>query len=74
MTTMDTIKDVLHDNLSIDPDTVNEDSTFTSLNIDSLDLVELLCDLEDRCHTDLGDPEGLTTVGDLVTYIEKLQA
>lgn len=72
MATMDTIKDILHDNLDIDPTTVDTDSTFDSLEIDSLDMVELICDLEERCDIDLGEPEGLNTVGDLVSYIDNL--
>ena len=72
MATIDTIKEVLQDNLDIEPETVNEESTFESLGIDSLDMVELICDLEEKCDVDFGEPEGLETVGDLVEYIENL--
>ena len=41
MATIDTVKEILNDNLDIDPETVSEDSTFESLGIDSLDMVEL---------------------------------
>ncbi|MEI2998777.1 acyl carrier protein [Senegalimassilia faecalis] len=72
MATIDTIKEVLQDNLDIEPETVNEESTFESLGIDSLDMVELICDLEEKCDVDFGEPEGLETVGDLVEYIDNL--
>ncbi len=72
MATIDTIKEVLEENLDIDPETVNEESTFDSLGIDSLDMVELICDLEEKCDVDFGEPEGLETVGDLVEYIDNL--
>lgn len=72
MATIDTIKEVLQDNLDIEPETVTEDSTFDSLGIDSLDMVELICDLEEKCDVDFGEPEGLETVGDLVEYIDNL--
>lgn len=72
MATIDTIKEVLQDNLDIEPKTVNEESTFESLGIDSLDMVELICDLEEKCDVDFGEPEGLETVGDLVEYIDNL--
>ena len=72
MATIDTIKEVLQDNLDIEPETVNEGSTFESLGIDSLDMVELICDLEEKCDVDFGEPEGLETVGDLVEYIDNL--
>ena len=72
MATIDTIKDLLEENLDIDPSEVDEDSTFDSLGIDSLDMVELICDLEERCEIDFGEPEGLETVGDLVEYVDSL--
>ena len=46
MATIDTVKEVLEENLDINPESVNDDSTFDSLGIDSLDMVELICDLE----------------------------
>lgn len=73
MDIMNTITTLLHDNLDIEPEQVSEDSTFNSLGIDSLDMVELICDLEDECGVEFGEPEGLETVGDLVNYIEGLQ-
>ena len=62
MATIDTIKTILEENLDIDPSTVEESSTFDSLGIDSLDMVELICDLEEACDVDFGEPEGLDTV------------
>lgn len=72
MSTLETIKSILQDNLDIEPETVDEDSTFESLDIDSLDMVELICDLEDRLEIDLGEPENIETLGDFVEYIEAL--
>ena len=70
MATIDTIKDVLQENLDIDPTNVTPESTFETLGVDSLDLVELICELEDRLGIDFGEPEGLTTVGELVAYVD----
>ena len=72
MATIDVIKETLNDNLDIDESKVTEDATLESLGIDSLDMVELICDLEEKCSVDFGEPEGLTTVGDLVEYIDNL--
>ncbi|MEG0072832.1 MAG: acyl carrier protein, partial [Raoultibacter sp.] len=72
METIDTIKSILNENLNIAPETVTEDSTFESLNIDSLDMVELVCNLEDECNIDFGDPDDLETVSDLVKYVDSL--
>ena len=72
MATIDTITNILQENLDIDPSTVTAESTLESLGIDSLDMVELICDLEEACEVDFGEPEGLNTVGDLVAYIDSL--
>ena len=72
MATIDTIKEILGENLDISPDQVTADSTFDSLGVDSLDMVELICDLEEKCEIDFGEPEGLDSIGDLVTYVESL--
>lgn len=72
MATIDTIKDILHEKLDIDPDAVSGDSTFESLDVDSLDMVELICELEERCDVDFGEPEGLSTIDELVAYVDSL--
>lgn len=72
MATIDTVREILQRNLEIDPSAVTEESTFESLGIDSLDMVELICDLEDELGIDFGEPEGLTTTADLVAYIDSL--
>ena len=72
MATIDTITEILEENLDIDPANVTEEATFESLGIDSLDMVELICELEDRFDIDFGEPEGLKTVGDVVVYVDNL--
>jgi len=72
MDVMQTIKDILQENLDIDPETVTPESTLDDLGIDSLDTVELICDLEDRCNIEMGYPEGLNTIADVVNYINNL--
>ena len=72
MATIDTIKTILEENLDIDPSTVTAESTFDSLGIDSLDMVELICDLEEKCDVEFGEPEGIETVGQLVAHIDSL--
>ncbi len=72
MSTLDTIKEILNENLDIEPEDITLDSTFDSLNIDSLDMVELICALEDELNIDFGEPEGLETVNDLIEYVDSL--
>lgn len=72
MDTLETLKQILQENMDIDPATVNGDSTFDSLGVDSLDMVELICELEDRLSIDFGEPEGLETLDQLVEYVNGL--
>ncbi len=74
MATLDTLRQILHENLEVDPSSVTEDATLDSLELDSLDLVELVCDLEDKEGIDFGEPEGLQTVGDIVAHVDSLKA
>ena len=60
MATIDTIKTILEENLDIDPSTVEESSTFDSLGIDSLDMVELICDLEEPATWTSANPRAST--------------
>ena len=73
MATIDTIRKILGDNLSIEPEQIEEDTTLDSIDIDSLDLVELICDIEDAEGIDFGEPEGLETIGDNVEHIDSLK-
>ena len=73
MATIDVIKETLNDNLDIDESKVTEDATLESLGIDSLDMVELVCDIEEKLDIEIGEPEGIDTIGKMVEYIDGLK-
>ncbi len=74
MSAMQSIKDILQENLDVDPSKVTEDATLESLELDSLDIVELVCDLEEKEDVELGDGvEDLKTVGEIANYVEGLK-
>lgn len=72
MSNFEVLQSILKENLDIDPEAVKSDSTFESLGIDSLDMLEIITELEDRLNIDFGEPEGLKNVGDLVHYLDTL--
>lgn len=72
MATLDAIKEILEETLDINPEDVTEDATFEDLGIDSLDMAELTCDIEEKLDIEFGEPEGLETIEDLVSYIDSL--
>ena len=73
MATIDTVKEVLVENLDLEADKITEEATLESLGIDSLDMVELICDIEDQCEVDFGEPTDLVTIGDIVEHIDSLK-
>ena len=56
--------------LDIDVADISPDSTFESLGIDSLDIVEMVMDLEDELGVELELEDKVTTVGELAAFIE----
>ena len=72
MATIHTVKEVLVENLDLEAEKITEEATLESLGIDSLDMVELICDLEEKCDVEFGEPEGIETVGQLVAHIDSL--
>ena len=56
--------------LDIPADSINRDTTFESLHLDSLDTVEMLMDLEEELGVDLELEEKLNTIGELADFVE----
>ncbi len=57
--------------LEIDPSEITPDSTFESLGIDSLDIVEMIMDLETELGIELEmEDQKITTFGELAEFIE----
>ena len=63
------IAELVAERVEKDVSEITPESSFKELGIDSLDMVELICDLEEKCDVDFGEPEGLKTVGELVDYV-----
>ena len=67
------IKQIIVDKLGVDEKEVKPDATFTNdLGADSLDVVELMLDFEKEFNVAIPDEvaEKITTVGELILYIE----
>ena len=57
--------------MEIDPSEISPDSTFVSLGIDSLDMVEMIMDLESRLGVELDtENQKIATVQEFVDFVE----
>ncbi len=74
MTTLDRVKKVVAKKLGKSEDEITEDAAFMEdLGADSLDVVELMMELESEFEIEVPDDEAekIRTVGDAVSYIEQ---
>ena len=66
----DKIAAYLAKQMDVPVEDITRDTTFESLGIDSLDMVEMVMDLEEELKVDLEMEEKVTTVGELVDFVE----
>ena len=65
------VKEIMMDNLSIEEESITLESTFESLEIDSLDVFQLVMEVEEAFEIQIENPENMKTIKDLVNYIEE---
>ncbi len=76
MSVLEKIKNIVSEQLDIDPQDIKSESAFVDdLGADSLDLTELIMAMEDEFDLEIDDEEAqnLRTVDDAIKYIEKHQ-
>ncbi len=72
----DRVKEIIVDQLDVEENLVTMEASFTEdLDADSLDVVELVMELEDEFDMEIADEEAekINTVGDAVEYIKSTQ-
>ncbi len=71
---LEKMKEIIAEQLSVDPDTITEASSFKDdLEADSLDLFELVMALEDEYSVEIPaeDLQNLLTVGEVMNYLKE---
>lgn len=66
------LRDYVSRQLEIPAEQITRDTTFESLGVDSLDIVEMITDLEDELGVELVLEEAgqITTMGEMADFIE----
>jgi len=74
MSTLEVIQDILVGKFALDRATLTPDASLDRLGIDSLAVLELLFDIEDRFGLKIKEdtPDSLATLQDVVLYIDSL--
>ena len=71
---LDKVKEIVAEQLDVAEDQITMEAVITDdLGADSLDVVDLVMDLEDAFSIEIPDEAmaDIKTIGDIVTYIEK---
>ncbi len=74
--TFEQVKTIIIELLAVDPAKVTKEARFREdLEADSLDLVELIMEFEDKFGGEISDEDAqkITTVGDAVQFLEEKQ-
>ncbi|HEL2058001.1 TPA: acyl carrier protein [Streptococcus suis] len=70
MAVFEKVQEIIVEELGKDAEEVTLTTTFEDLDADSLDLFQVISEIEDAFDIQIDTEEGLTTVGDLVAYVE----
>ena len=71
MAVFEKVQEIIVEELGKDAEEVKVETTFDELDADSLDVFQVISELEDEFDIQIETEEGLNTVGDLVAYVEE---
>ncbi|GFH39657.1 acyl carrier protein [Lactococcus insecticola] len=70
MAVFEKVQSIIVEELGKDASEISLDTTFESLDADSLDIFQIINEIEDAYDIAIETEDGLNTVGDLVTFVE----
>jgi acyl carrier protein len=71
MAVFEKVQDIIADELDKNKDEIAMETSFEALDADSLDVFQIINDIEDEFDVEVDTEEDLKTVGDLVKYVEE---
>lgn len=70
MAVFEKVQAIIVEELGKEAEEVQLTTTFEDLDADSLDLFQVISEIEDEFDIQIESEDGLSTVGDLVAYVE----
>lgn len=71
MAVFEKVQEIIVEELGKEVDEIKMETTFDELDADSLDVFQVISEIEDAFDIQIETEEGLNTVGDLVAYVEE---
>lgn len=71
MSVFEKVQEIIVEELGKEAEEVTLETTFDDLDADSLDVFQVISEIEDSFDIQIETEEGLNTVGDLVAYVEE---
>ena len=71
MAVFEKVQEIIVEELGKEAEEVKLETTFDELDADSLDVFQVVSEIEDAFDIQIETEEGLNTVGDLVAYVEE---
>lgn len=71
MAVFEKVQEIIVEELGKNAEEVTLTTTFEDLDADSLDLFQVISEIEDAFDIQIDAEDGLATVGDLVAYVEE---
>ena len=71
MAVFEKVQEIIVEELGKEPEEVQTATTFEELDADSLDVFQVISEIEDAFDIQIETEEDLKTVGDLVAYVEE---
>ena len=70
MAVFEKVQEIIVEELGKETEEVTLETTFEELDADSLDVFQVISEIEDAFDIQIETEDGLNTVGDLVAYVE----
>lgn len=74
MAVFEKVQEIIVEELGKEAEEVKLETTFDELDADSLDVFQVISEIEDEFDIQIETEDGLNTVGDLVAYVEEKQS